>query len=94
VAQPGSAAVLGTAGRWFESSRPDQVSFALCSTRNLSCSVRRLVRVRKSDGYEGFGQSDKYLETVTQRIAGNLQRKEQISLGMLQNGNTQLNTWL
>ena len=24
VAQPGSAAVLGTAGRWFESSRPDQ----------------------------------------------------------------------
>jgi hypothetical protein len=24
IAQPGSAAVLGTAGRWFESSCPDQ----------------------------------------------------------------------
>jgi hypothetical protein len=25
IAQPGSAAVLGTAGRWFESSCPDQI---------------------------------------------------------------------
>src|SRR5206468_11189310 len=26
IAQPGSAAVLGTAGRWFESSCPDQLN--------------------------------------------------------------------
>jgi hypothetical protein len=48
IAQPGSAAVLGTAGRWFESSCPDQntvesVSFFPCdSNAILTHFLRRL----------------------------------------------------
>jgi hypothetical protein len=34
IAQPGSAAVLGTAGRWFESSCPDQTR----SPMKIGCS--------------------------------------------------------
>ena len=50
VAQPGSAPALGAGGRWFESSRPDQISDLYVTYRSQAADVRiaRIHAVRPS----------------------------------------------